>query len=165
MIKFIKALIFATSAIILSSCIGEPTRSPYILVSKLAINSDTIKSTSTPVPIGDTLQITMDLQGFSNDLEYFQINMDRDYSKDSIADAEAFLELCNPLYTDAKNGLYAFKPGIKNVHMTLFIMPKRAKENIEEGIPMSLSIKSNCNTGDETNPFSIGFNYYITNKE
>lgn len=161
----IKTSVFIALAILLAACIKDPYRSPYIQVTNIAINSDTIESTETPVPIGDTLQISMSLQGFVNNLEYFQITMDRDYAKDSIDDTETFLEYCNPLYTRAKDGLYSFNPGINNMYLTLFIIPKRTKDDEKEKVPVTLSIKSDCNTGDETNPYTIGFSYYITNKK
>jgi hypothetical protein len=161
--KFTKTLTFIAIAIFLASCIGEPTRSPFIQVRHLAINSDTIKSTETPVPVGDTLQITMDLYGFTDDLIYFNINTDREYAKDSIADQEAFLKYCDPLYTNAKEGIYSFIPGVQNMHLTLYLIAKRAKEDEKSKIPVSLSIKSACDTKEEYNPYFLNFSYYITN--
>ena len=164
--KIIKLVFFIVSAIIITSCIGEPTRSPYIQVRNIAINSDTITSTATPVPVGDTLQIELDLYGFVDDLIYFNINTDREYAKDSIADQEEFLKYCNPLYTNAKEGTYSFIPGVQNIHLTLFLIAKRAKEDEKSKIPVSLSIKSACDAEEEYNPYYLNFNYYITaNKE
>lgn len=160
--KSIKLVFFIVSAIILTSCIGEPTSSPYIQVRNLAINSNKIESTATPVPVGDTLKITLDLYGYSDDLIYFNVNTDREYAKDSIDDQEAFLEFCNPLYTNAKEGTYSFNPGIQNMHLTLFLIAKRAKEDEKSKIPVSLSIKSACDAKEEFNPYYLNFNYYIT---
>ena len=165
MMKFIKTLTFTAIAIFLASCIGEPTRSPLIQVTGLAIDSTSIESTATPVPVGDTLKITMNLQGFVNDLEYFQIDMDRDYAKDSIADTEAFLKYCNPLYSKPEEGVYTFNAGVSNIRCTLYIIPKRSKENEKEGIPVKLNLKSNCKLSGEANPYPLQFNYYITNKQ
>jgi hypothetical protein len=163
--KIIKTLIITAIAVFLVSCIDGPSRSPYIQVRKLAINSDTIKSTETPVPVGDTLQITMDLYGFADDLIYLNINTDREYAKDSIADQEEFLKYCEPLYTSVKEGTYSFVPGVKNMHLTLYLIAKRAKEDEKSKIPVSLSIKSACNTKEEYNPYYLNFSYYITNKK
>jgi hypothetical protein len=161
--KFIKTLTFTAIAIFLASCIGEPTRSPLIQVSNLAINSDSIESTQTPVPVGDTLQITIDLLGFVNELEYFQITTDREYTKDSIADQEEFLKYCNPLYSNPANGIYAFNPGVTNIHLTLFLIPKKAKEDETEKIPVGLSLKSNYSEKGDYNIYNMNFSYYITN--
>ena len=105
------------------------------------------------------------MYGFSNDLEYFYINTDREYTKDSIADQEEFLKYCNKLYTNAKEGTYSFNPGVKNMRITLYLMPQRTKEDENQKIPVSLSLKSNCDTKDEFNPYYLNFNYYITNKK
>ena len=165
--KIIKFFISIIIAIVVASCIGEPTRSPYIQTYNLYVNSDILTSTEkTPIAVGDTLKIVMDLYGFSNDLEYFYINTDREYTKDSIADQEEFLKYCNPLYTNVKEGTYSFIPGVQNMHLTLYLIAKRAKEDEKSKIPVSLSIKSACDAEEEYNPYYLNFNYYITaNKE
>lgn len=163
--KSIKFIFLIVSAIILASCIGEPTQSPYIQVRALTINSDTIESTKTPVPVGDTLKITMDLYGYANNLVYFNINTDREYTKDSISDQEEFLKYCNPLYTNVSEGTYSFNPGTTNMRITLNLIAKRAKEDESQKIPVSLSLKSECDTKEEFNPYNLNFNYFITNKE
>lgn len=164
--KIIKFFIPIIIAIVAASCIGEPSRSPSIQTYTLYVNSDTIASTQkTPVAVGDTLKILMDLCGYYDDLEYFYIKTDREYTKDSIADQDEFLSYCNPLYTNSKEGTYSFNSGIKNLRLTLYLIPKRAKEDESQKIPVSLCLKSKCDTKEEYNPFYLNFNYYITNKK
>lgn len=164
--KTIKLLLLTAIAILAVSCIGEPSRSPYIQTYNLLINSDTITSTEkTPVPVGDTLKITMDLCGFYDDIEYFYIKTDREYTKDSIANQDEFMSYCNTLYTNAKEGTYSFNSGIKNMRLTLLLIPQRAKEDESQKIPVSLCLKSTCDTKSEFNPYYLNFNYYITNKQ
>lgn len=165
--NFIKFFILTVITITLASCIEEPSISPSIQTYTLCINSDTITSTkNTPVPVGDTLKITMDLNGYYDNLEYFYIKTDREYTKDSIADQEEFLKYCNPLYTNTKDGTYSFNSDVKNIHLTLYLIPQRAKEDETQTIPVSLCLKSTCDTKEEYNPYYLNFNYYITaNKE
>jgi hypothetical protein len=163
---YILVVISTLMAILYSSCTKdqEPYKSPVIRVHGLFINSDSIKNIDTPVPVGDTLKINLGLECYIHDIEYFHINMDREYAKDSILQQD-FLEYCDPLYTNTKEGVYYLKPGVQNMLITLSIIPKRAKEDEKAGIPVSLSLKSKCNSGDDYNPFYVNFNYFITNKK
>ncbi|MBR2370153.1 MAG: hypothetical protein IKA83_08360 [Paludibacteraceae bacterium] len=163
--KLLKTSILLIISILAVSCLDEPYRSPNIRVNKLGVNSDTLSSTATPILVGDTLKLSLTLEGFVNDMEYFHINMDREYAKDSIAYTEDLLQYCNPLYTDVKDGLYYFNPGVQNMYLTLLIIPKKAKEDEKAGIPVSLSLKSKCNEGDDYNPYYLDFYYFITNKK
>lgn len=164
--NFIKFFVSTIATIALASCIGEPSKSPSIQTYTLYVNSDTISSTkNTPVPVGDTLKITMDLNGYYDDLEYFYIKIDREYTKDSIADQEEFLKYCNPLYTNTKDGTYSFNSGVKNIRLILQLIPQRAKQDETQAIPVSLCLKSKCDTKEEYNPYYLNFNYYITNKK
>jgi hypothetical protein len=164
--KIIKFFIIAIVAIVAISCNEEPSRSPYIQPFYVRINSDTITNNSKlEVPVGDTLKLSLSLYGFYHDLEYFSIKMDREYAKDTIAHQEDLLTYCNPLYTNVKEGVYSFKPGVQNMNLTLYLIPKRAKEDTTQPIPVSLSLKSACKTSVEYNPFYMDFNYYITNKK
>lgn len=165
--KLIKALILVAITATLASCIGEPTRSPHIQTYGLAINSTPITNTADyPVPVGDTLKIEMELYGFANDLEYFQISLDRDFTQDSIANENDMLEYCNPLYTNTKEGVYSFIPGIQTMRLTLFLIPKRAKEDETQKIPVSLALKSTYTKDKDYTTYYLNFNYYITaNKE
>jgi hypothetical protein len=164
--KHIKTLILIAIATMLASCIGEPTRSPHIQTYGLAINSTPISNTKEyPVFVGDTLQIEMELYGFQDDLEYFQVSVDREFTNDSIANEEDFLQYCNPMFTNAKEGVYSFNPGIKTMHLTLFLMPKRAKEDTTQPIPVSLALKSAYKKDKDHTTYNLNFNYYIKNKE
>jgi hypothetical protein len=152
---------------LISSCSKdkEPFMSPFIGIHGLFINSDTIQNLETPIPVGDTLKIPLSLECYMHDIEYLNIKMDREYAKDSIAGQEGFLNFCNPLYTNVEEGVYYFNPGTKNMGIMLLIIPKQAKEDEKSGVPVSISLKSKCNPGDEFNPFYLNFNYFITNKK
>ena len=166
MTNFIKTLTFTAIAILLASCINEPSRSPHIQTYGLAINSTQINGTKdNPVTVGDTLQIEMELYGFQDDLEYFQVSLDREFTKDSIANENDLLQYCNPLYTKANEGIYYFNPGIKTMRLTLFLIPQRAKENVNEKIPVSLALKSTYTKDKDFTTYYLNFNYYIKNKE
>lgn len=165
--KSLKLILFIVATTILTSCIGDPTKSPHIQTYGLAINSTPITNTAdNPVPVGDTLKIEMELYGFTEDLEYFQVELDREYTKDSIANENDFLQYCNPLYTNTKEGIYTFYSGIKTMHFTLFLIPKRTKEDEKQKIPVCLTLKSTYSKDKDYNPYYLNFNYYITaNKE
>ena len=165
--KLIKTLILIAISIVVASCIGEPSRSPHIQTYGLAINSTPITNTAdNPVPVGDTLKIEMELYGFEEDLEYFHIDLDREFTQDSIANENELLQYCNPLYTNTKEGIYSFNPGIKNMSFTLFLIPKRAKEDETQKIPVSLALKSTYTKDKDYTTYYLNFNYYITaNKE
>ena len=80
--KSLKLILFIVATTILTSCIGDPTRSPHIQTYGLAINSTPITNTAdNPVPVGDTLKIEMELYGFTEDLEYFQVELERIYKR------------------------------------------------------------------------------------
>ena len=156
--NFIKFFVSTIATIALASCIGEPSKSPSIQTYTLYVNSDTITSTkNTPVPVGDTLKITMDLNGYYDDLEYFYIKTDREYTKDSIADQEEFLKYCNPLYTNTKDGTYSFNSGVKNIRLILQLIPQRAKQDETQAIPVSLCLKSKCDTKRGIQPLLFEF--------
>ncbi len=157
--------ILTTSLIVSCDKDKEPFISPSISVHGLYINSDTIASTKTPVPVGDTLKIPLSFYGYMHDIEYINIIMDREYAKDSIAHTEDLLKLCNPLYTNVKEGVYYFNSGIQTISLTLLIIPQRIKEEGKNEFPIKLSLKSKCNEGDEYNPYNLEFYYAIKNKE
>ena len=164
--KLIKTFILIAVSIAVASCIGEPSRSPHIQTYGLAINSTPISNTQdNPVPVGDTLKIEMELYGFANDLEYFYVDLDREFTKDSIANENDLLQYCNPLYTNTSQGIYSFIPGIQTMRFTLFLIPKRAKEDEKQKIPVSLALKSTYSKDKDYTTYYLNFNYYITNKK
>lgn len=156
--------IFMVSLISSCSKDKEPFYSPAIKVRALFVNSESVVDTKTPIAVGDTLKMPISLEGYIHDIEYFHIKMDREYAQESILQKD-FLEYCDPLYTNAEEGLYYFKPGVQNMNLTLLIIPKKAKEDEKAGIPVSLSLKSKCNEGDDYNPYYLDFYYFITNKK
>lgn len=169
--KLLKSAVLLFFSVLIMSLITscsekqEPFHSPYIGVHGLFINSDTITDTKTPVSVGDTLKIPLTLECYMHDIEYFNIKIDREYAKDSIEGQEGFLEFCNPLYTNVEEGVYYFNPGTQNMGITLLIIPKQAKEDENTSIPVSLSLKSKCNEGDDYNPFYLNFNFHIKKSE
>ena len=159
-----------------TSCIGGQSN-PIIGIDLFAINQNILTEGQADVTVGDTLYLGLYMNGYEFDLEYLQLNIDRDYFKDTIsfyANAQNSFDQVFTQFSQPRKGYYEFQKGIKGEDFLWAIIPKKARESESSAAGDSITrepflaqmiIKSVAKANEHFNPNSIGFKFYVSDKK
>lgn len=158
-----------------TSCIGGQSN-PIIGIDLFAINQNILTEGQADVTVGDTLYLGLYMNGYEFDLEYLQLNLDREYFKDSIIFYANSLNSFDQVFTKFSlpyKGYYEFQKGIKGEDFLWAIIPQKARANesavndsiAKEPFLAQMIIKSVAKADEFFNPNSIGFKFYVSDKK
>jgi hypothetical protein len=139
-----------------TSCINSSI-SPAVAVYGMWIDTTAIQSTQTPIEVGDTLRLSLGLRGYGHQLNYFKVDFDREYFKDSLFSQEDLERLC--VYgTNPEKGYYLFQEGTTDIiNVTWHLIPLKAREKQDISFPVQMIIQNDTKVDNQFNPNVLGF--------
>lgn len=162
-----KRALFATiitTIVLLTSCNKWLSRdtSPQIQVMGITVNGE--EPVSDTIYVEDTLMIHLCLNPVYNKLTEFDVEVDRNYIKDSIFSDEQYEMLCDQSLSDINKGKFVFKDLTDGtiLYTSMMFLPIQASKN-EEYITFKLT--SNANVKSEYNPISKQLGLIIAEKK
>ena len=139
-----------------TSCLGN-YNNPRIVFHRLYLNEKQIANTETPIPVGDTLYIEVELNGCGNELTQLQIDIDREYLKDSlITVTEQKEQLCTE-YSQPSKGFYQFKPETYVIGNYWMLIPIKARADQSENFTVTMSLQNESKVEEPYNPYTQEF--------
>lgn len=148
------------SSLFTTSCLNGSS-SPMITVQGMWIDTTAIQTTQTPIEVGDTLRMYLGLHGYTHQLKYVKINVDREYFKDSLFSTQFVDSFCTT-GTQPENGHYVFKPGYSDFYVMWHLIPKKARENQDTPFDVQMIIENDTKVDNEFNPNSLSFHVLVS---
>lgn len=150
--KWIGFITLVCACALFTSCLGN-YNNPRIVFHRLYLNDKQIANTETPIPVGDTLYIEVELNGCGNELTQLQIDIDREYLKDSlITVTEQKEELCTE-YSQPSKGFYQFKPETYVIGTYWMLIPIKARVDQSETFTINMRLQNESKVEDPYNPY------------
>jgi hypothetical protein len=154
--KWIGFIALAMMGIVYTSCEKNPN-SPRIVFHRMYIDTTLIASTETPLYKGDTLFIEVELNSLGNELTNLQIDVDREYLKDSLVTVTQYgEELCTE-YSQRDKGFYQFKPKTYVIGTYWMLTPIKARTNQNEPLTVKMRLKNTSKAEEPYNPYTKEF--------
>lgn len=143
---------FVAMSIFFTSCLGN-YNNPCIVFHRMYIDTTRIASTETPICVGETLFVEIELNGRGNELTTFQTNIDREYLKDSLVTiTEDGEQLCTE-YSQPGKGFYQFKPQTYIIGTYWMLIPIKARTNQQEPLTVNMRLQNTSKVEDPYNPY------------
>lgn len=159
--KWIGMIALVWVGIFATSCLGN-YNSPRIVLHRLYIDTTQITSTATPIHVGDTLFVEVELNGLGNELTQLQIDIDREFLKDSLVTVtETGEQLCTE-YSQVSKGFYQFKPKTYIIGTYWMLIPIKARTNQSEPFTVNMRLQNTSKVEEPYNPYTEDFLVYVS---